>query len=456
MKRCLWHSFVDLPRVFVQGRRYLFLPRRYPVLLQRWLVLQALVRLAQRLSVELVLGLYRLHPLVAEVVHVSEMIQSAVKRILRASYSQVVCGSPVHQLLELALAIAALVRRSVDALLFVVSEGVAVAFADLGLLKCVQESWLEVVRVLGLPRLLLHHLLHILALVLTTRDVGAADSRGALAVGFVIRIALVLRVAVVVVLDSLVRRGLLFLLASDVERTRRVIMTRILGLLAVLLISGLLEIAVVEAGLIVLCLRLVREVLAVARGHVRSLVGFVLVVLRLDIILQLFAKVLESADQLLGVVVDRLDISVAGRRVGFAPRLVEFVLFVALRYSLVFGRGLNVVRLGVFIRMVIWNRASDRLVLQGGSVAVEGRQVYVPTIFDVMLAHVFLFDHLDQLHIVNIAVTPVGHLPRPRFHRIAASIGHSRIVLIFGNDAGDLSLFQRIVSLVACDRFVLH
>ena len=351
----MWHCFVDLPRVFVQRRRYLVLLRRYPVLLQRWLVLQAFVRLAQRLSVELVLGLYRLHPLVAEVVHVSEMIQSAVKRILRAGYSQVVCGSPVHQLLELALAIAALVRRSVDTLLFVVSEGVAVALADLGLLKSVQESWLEVVRVLGLPRLLLHDLLHILALVLAARDVGAADSRGALAVGFVIRIALVLRVAVVVVLDSLVRRGLLFLLASDVERTRRVIMTRILGLLAVLLISGLLEIAVVEAGLIVLCLRLVREVLAVARGHVRSLVGFVLVVLRLDIILQLFAKVLEAADQLLGVVVDRLDISVAGRRVGFAPRLVEFVLLVALRFSLVFGRGLDVVRLGVFIRMVIWN-----------------------------------------------------------------------------------------------------
>ena len=40
--------------------------------------------------------------------------------------------------------------------------------------------------------------------------------------------------------------------------------------------------------------------------------------LSLDVILQLFTEVLESADQLLGVVVDRLDrVSVAGRRRGF-------------------------------------------------------------------------------------------------------------------------------------------
>lgn len=290
--------------------------------------------------------------------------------------------------------------------------------------------------------------MHVLALILAARDIGAADSGRALAVGFVIRIVLgVLRVAVVAVLDSLVRGGFLFLLASDVQRTGRVIMTWILGLLAVLLISGLLESAVVKAGLIVMCLRLVREVLALSRGQVRSLVGFVLVMLRLYVILQLFAQVLESADQLLGVVVDRLDISVAGRRIGFAPRLVEFVLVVALRLSLVFC-------LGVFIRVIVRKRAGDRLVLQGGSIAVEGGQVYVPAIFDVVLTHVLLFDHLDQLHIVNIAVAPVGHLAR--LHWIAPFFCHPGIVLIFGNDAGDLSLLQRIVSLVAGDRLVLH
>jgi hypothetical protein len=120
-------------------------------------------------------------------------------------------------------------------------------------LERVQESRLEVVRVLRFPRLLLHNLLHILALVLAARDVGAADPGGALAVGFVIRIVLrVFRVAMIVLFDSLVRCRLLFLLASYVQGTGWIIITWILCLLAVLLISGLLEIVSVEARLIFL------------------------------------------------------------------------------------------------------------------------------------------------------------------------------------------------------------
>ena len=273
------------------------------------------MRFHQRLSVKVVLCLHCFMPLVSEVVHVSEVICSAIKRILRVSYSQIVRRPPVHQLLELALVIATIISRSIDAPLLVISEGVAVALADLGLLESVQESGLEVVRVLRFPRLLLHDLLHILALVLAPRHVGAADSRRALAVGFVIRIVLrVFRVGVIVLFDT-VRCGLLFLLTTYVQGTGRLIMTWILGLLAVLLISGLLEVAVVEAGLVVLRLRLIWEVFALSRRC--TLVGFVLMVLRLYVILQLFAKVLESADQLLGVLVDLGHISVTGGRVGF-------------------------------------------------------------------------------------------------------------------------------------------
>lgn len=103
-----------------------------------------------------------------------------------------------------------------------------------------KESGLKFVRILGFP-LLLHYLLDILALVLAARDIGAADSRRALAIGFVIRIILrVSRIAVIVFFKTLIRCRPLFLLIFYIQGTRRFIMTRVLSLLAVLLISGLL------------------------------------------------------------------------------------------------------------------------------------------------------------------------------------------------------------------------
>lgn len=106
--------------------------------------------------------------------------------------------------------------------------------------------------------------------------------------------------------------------------------------------------------------------------------------------------------------------------------------------------------------MIIWNRACDRLVLHGGSVSVEGRSIHIPTILDVMMAHILLFDHLHQLHIVHISVTPVRNLARPWPRTVASLIGHPRIILIFVDDGGNLSLIQRVLFPVALNRLILH